>query len=372
MFGAFERRVVEQIAPLVADPLIGAVLAAGSRPGANTPTTWAAAWPRRATSWRARLGVGDAGGPAKQGMRGRGVSVAHGPFAGPLAASFVHVHNEAVARVSAGVPRPQRFASGARAGRRGVLAGSPAVGLDGRRPPPAASFRPHPRATKSCFPTGKRGRPGCRCRPMATPAGRSSDSWNSQRGGVRIRSRALVTTLWARLALGDLFIHGIGGAKYDRVTDLLIERFFGLRPPGLLVLSATLHLPIERDRVHGRRRAGDPAAVARPDLPSRAVSSTVPTRRRPPICWPTSGGGLKRRRLRKMRGSAAAPSARSNARVAALARRPAAATPAGTAGRGAARASGGKTCWPGGNTPFASIRKSTLRGFLSGLLHKTA
>ena len=68
-----------------------------------------------------------------------------------------------------------------------------------------------------------------------------------QRRGIRIRSRALITTLWARLALGDLFIHGIGGAKYDWVTDRLIERFFGLRPPGLMVLSATLLLPIERE-----------------------------------------------------------------------------------------------------------------------------
>jgi hypothetical protein len=80
-----------------------------------------------------------------------------------------------------------------------------------------------------------------------------------QRSGVRIRSRALVTTLWARLALGDLFIHGIGGAKYDRVTDLLIERFFGVRPPGFVVLSATLHLPVERDRAS----AGDARAVQR-------------------------------------------------------------------------------------------------------------
>lgn len=70
-----------------------------------------------------------------------------------------------------------------------------------------------------------------------------------QRRGVRIRSRAIITTLWARLALGDLFIHGIGGAKYDRVTDRLMERFFGFRPPGFMVLSATLLLPIERDRV---------------------------------------------------------------------------------------------------------------------------
>ncbi len=66
--------------------------------------------------------------------------------------------------------------------------------------------------------------------------------------GVKLRSRALITTLWARLALGDLFIHGIGGAKYDQVTDALIARFFGLAPPEFLVLSATLHLPITRDR----------------------------------------------------------------------------------------------------------------------------
>ena len=65
------------------------------------------------------------------------------------------------------------------------------------------------------------------------------------REGIRIRCRALATTLWARLALGDLFVHGIGGAKYDQVTDGLIRRFFGLDPPGFLVLSATLHLPVD-------------------------------------------------------------------------------------------------------------------------------
>ncbi|OHB80665.1 MAG: hypothetical protein A2V98_00105 [Planctomycetes bacterium RBG_16_64_12] len=68
------------------------------------------------------------------------------------------------------------------------------------------------------------------------------------REGVKIRSRALVTTLWARLVLGDLFLHGIGGAKYDQVTDAIVRRFFGLKPPGFLVLSATLHLPVARQR----------------------------------------------------------------------------------------------------------------------------
>jgi hypothetical protein len=62
--------------------------------------------------------------------------------------------------------------------------------------------------------------------------------------GVRIRPRALLTTLWARLVLGDLFVHGIGGAKYDQLTDALISRFFRLQPPAFVVVSATLHLPV--------------------------------------------------------------------------------------------------------------------------------
>jgi hypothetical protein len=62
--------------------------------------------------------------------------------------------------------------------------------------------------------------------------------------GIRLRTRALITTMAARLLLGDLFIHGIGGAKYDQLTDRIIERFFGLTPPGYMVVSGTLHLPI--------------------------------------------------------------------------------------------------------------------------------
>ena len=75
-------------------------------------------------------------------------------------------------------------------------------------------------------------------------------AWSRQ--GVKIRSRALITTLWARLALSDLFLHGIGGAKYDQVTDRLIETFFGLAPPGIMVLSATLYLPVQRPQAQQR------------------------------------------------------------------------------------------------------------------------
>ena len=69
------------------------------------------------------------------------------------------------------------------------------------------------------------------------------------RRGIKLRSRALLTTLFARLVLGDVFLHGIGGAKYDQLTDWLFERFFGLVPPEFMVLSATLHLPLAGPRV---------------------------------------------------------------------------------------------------------------------------
>jgi hypothetical protein len=62
---------------------------------------------------------------------------------------------------------------------------------------------------------------------------------------VRIlRPRALTLTLFARVCLGDFFIHGIGGGKYDEVTDAIIRGYFGIEPPAYQVLSATLHLPL--------------------------------------------------------------------------------------------------------------------------------
>ncbi|HEV3261864.1 MAG TPA: hypothetical protein VG013_33750 [Gemmataceae bacterium] len=61
--------------------------------------------------------------------------------------------------------------------------------------------------------------------------------------GFKVRSRALTNTLYARLFLADLFIHGIGGAKYDELTDEIVRRFYGFKPPGYLMLSATLLLP---------------------------------------------------------------------------------------------------------------------------------
>jgi hypothetical protein len=76
--------------------------------------------------------------------------------------------------------------------------------------------------------------------------------------GIKIRTRALTTTLFARLVLSDLFLHGIGGAKYDQVTDQIARAFFGFTPPEFATVSATLRLPIAGNRLeHARERSCD-------------------------------------------------------------------------------------------------------------------
>ena len=59
----------------------------------------------------------------------------------------------------------------------------------------------------------------------------------------KLRPRALVTTMFARLLLSDLFLHGIGGGKYDQLADRIMAKFFGIQPPSIQVVSATLRLP---------------------------------------------------------------------------------------------------------------------------------
>ena len=64
------------------------------------------------------------------------------------------------------------------------------------------------------------------------------------RAGWKIRPRALSMTLFVRLAVGDVFIHGLGGALYDKITDAIIHRLFHAAPPRLILASCTVHLPL--------------------------------------------------------------------------------------------------------------------------------
>lgn len=68
--------------------------------------------------------------------------------------------------------------------------------------------------------------------------------------GIRFRTRALTTTMFTRLCVADLFVHGIGGAKYDQMTDRIVARFLGMAAPDFLTLSATLELPAPGEVAH--------------------------------------------------------------------------------------------------------------------------
>src|SRR2546430_4048643 len=60
---------------------------------------------------------------------------------------------------------------------------------------------------------------------------------------LRVRPKAITLTMFARLCMADLFIHGIGGGRYDRVTGAVIQETFGCPPPPYVVATAPLLLP---------------------------------------------------------------------------------------------------------------------------------
>jgi len=101
--------------------------------------------------------------------------------------------------------------------------------------------------------------------PIAEMAAGELETWESAERALMgrtefvIRPRALSLTLWARVLVGDLFIHGIGGAKYDRITDDIIRRYYGVEPPGMGCVSATLRAcdaphEIDEDTLRAARR----------------------------------------------------------------------------------------------------------------------
>lgn len=68
--------------------------------------------------------------------------------------------------------------------------------------------------------------------------------WPIERDGWGLRPRALTLSAFLRLFVAELFIHGIGGAKYDEVTEEFVAAHAGLTPAPIGCVSATLHLPL--------------------------------------------------------------------------------------------------------------------------------
>ena len=95
-----------------------------------------------------------------------------------------------------------------------------------------------------------------------------------RRGRSGCAHARLTTTLFSRFLLGDLFIHGIGGAKYDELGDEIARRFFGIEPPGFLTVSMTLWLGLP----------SDPASPA--DLAERRTSNCATCNSTPTAIYP--------------------------------------------------------------------------------------
>ncbi len=62
--------------------------------------------------------------------------------------------------------------------------------------------------------------------------------------GALLVPRAVTLTLFVRAFVADLFIHGVGGDRYDRITDALAERWWGVTLPPHSVASLTMYLPL--------------------------------------------------------------------------------------------------------------------------------
>lgn len=92
--------------------------------------------------------------------------------------------------------------------------------------------------------------------------------------------RALLMTAIARLTLCDLFIHGVGGARYDRITERWITDWLSRTLAPAVVATADLLLPLASDdtpspetirdavwRAHAARH--NPQLIGRDDLQDR-------------------------------------------------------------------------------------------------------
>ena len=74
---------------------------------------------------------------------------------------------------------------------------------------------------------------------------RDVGTWDSPPAApARLLPRALLLTALVRLGVCDVFIHGTGGAAYDRAMELWVQRWLGIQPSPCGIATATLRLPL--------------------------------------------------------------------------------------------------------------------------------
>ena len=108
---------------------------------------------------------------------------------------------------------------------------------------------------------------GSRCRVAIDPGNDGTViDWNDRFWDASwvVWPRALMTTLFLRVFVADVFVHGIGGGQYDRLTDTIIERFLRLKPPGFVTCTSTLWLEFPHaDRCSDDQLAAQGASLER-------------------------------------------------------------------------------------------------------------
>ncbi|MBU1076276.1 MAG: hypothetical protein KKH98_03220 [Spirochaetes bacterium] len=68
---------------------------------------------------------------------------------------------------------------------------------------------------------------------------------NSLHKNILLYPKAIMLTLMIRLFFSDIFVHGTGGAVYDKITDAIMKEYFKLHPtPGFLTVSGNIYLPL--------------------------------------------------------------------------------------------------------------------------------
>ncbi len=75
--------------------------------------------------------------------------------------------------------------------------------------------------------------------------------------GIKIRTKAITLTLFNRMFVSDIFIHGVGGAKYDRITDEIIRDFYKVEPPEFITTSLTLYPTIDSPKEYQEEKIKD-------------------------------------------------------------------------------------------------------------------
>ena len=218
-------------------------------------------------------GSGDARNPAESRLRLGGVPSADGPSAGPFAAvlgslQFGLGRLSPLYRVrSHAHPAPELAADGA------WLEAPFWIWTDDD--PRRRRVFVCSRGDEFCWPIARDWKFRFDFRPSREAAAAIEQLAALAARGIHLRSRALLTTLAARLLLGDLFLHGIGGAKYDRLTDDDHRAVFRRRAAGLH--GRVGHAPFA-DRPSQRRRpisSGRRASAARINIPSRTIPRTA-------------------------------------------------------------------------------------------------